>query len=100
MTELPREAASVLAVIPCAVPGGGKPELALSVSLVDTRTGARSALPIVRSESTTRGPLEILTLEVFTADIKLGSYYLHVNAQDRATGALGHAFTTLLVADH
>ena len=98
-TDLPPETASVLAVIPCAVPDGGKPELAISAYLIDTRTGARSAVPIVRSDSVTKGPLEILTLELATADLVPGTYYLHFNAQDRATGSLGHTFTTLIVPE-
>jgi hypothetical protein len=81
------------------VPGGGKPELAISAYLIDTRTGARSAVPIVRSDNVTKGPLEILTLELATADLAPGTYYLHFNAQDRATGALGHTFTTLTVKE-
>ena len=96
MTELPPGTTSVLTVVPCAVPAGGKSELAISAYLVNTRTGARSAVPIARSESITKGPLEILTLELTTADIAPGTYYLHINAQDRASGALGHTFTTLV----
>lgn len=99
LTDLPRETASVLAVIPCAVPGSGKPELALSAYLTDARTGARSTVPIVKSDSITKGPLEILTLELSTADILPGTYYLHFNAQDRATGALGHTFVPLTIKD-
>jgi VWFA-related protein len=97
--ELPPAAESIQVVIPCAVPGGGKPELAISAYLIDTRTGARSAVPIVRSDNVTKGPLEILTLELATADLAPGTYYLHFNAQDRATGALGHTFTTLTVKE-
>jgi hypothetical protein len=97
MTELPTGTTSVLTVVPCAVPAGGKPELAISVYLVDARSGARTAIPIVRSDSVTRGPLEILTMELSTADIAAGSYYLHINAQDRTTSALGHTVTSLII---
>ncbi len=96
--DLPRETASVLAIVPCAVPSGGKPELAISVYLTNQRTGARSDVPIVKSGSTTSGPLEVLTLELFIADIMPGAYYLHINAQDRTSGTLGHVFTTLIIA--
>jgi hypothetical protein len=85
-------------VVPCAVPGGGKPQLAVSAYLVNTRTGARSDVPIVRSDSASKGPLEILSLELYMADVVPGAYYLHFNAQDRATGALGHTFATLVVS--
>jgi VWFA-related protein len=97
LAELPPGTTSVLTVVPCAVPAGGKPELVISVYVVDKRTGARTAIPIVQSNSVTRGPLEILTLELGTADIAAGSYYLHINAQDRTTGALGHTVTSLII---
>lgn len=98
VTEIPRSSASVLAVIPCSVPGGGKPQLGLSVYVVNTMTGVKSIIPIIRSDSVTNGPLETLTLELGIADIDPGSYYLHISAQDRATGSLGHSVTTLVVS--
>jgi hypothetical protein len=95
--EIPNKTASVMAIVPCAVPTGDKPELSVSVYIVDTLSGARSTIPIVRSDSVTKGPLEILTLELGTSDIMPGSYYLHINAQNRTTGALGHTATSFVV---
>lgn len=87
-------------VIPCAVPAGAPADLALTASLIDAATGTRSPLKIASVDRTPKGPLEIMTLEIPTAGIAPGTYYLHFYAQDRAAGSLGHAFTTLLIADH
>jgi hypothetical protein len=95
--ELPRNAASVVAVIPCAVPGGGQPDLALSARFVDAATGGELPVVAVLSGQTQKGPLQILTLEFITSDIPPGTYYLHVYAEDRTSGALGHTFTTLVI---
>jgi hypothetical protein len=97
LTELPRNAASVLAVIPCAVAGGGQPDLAVSARFVDAATGGELPVVAVLSGQTQKGPLQILTLEFITADIPPGTYYLHVYAEDRTSGALGHTFTRLVV---
>jgi hypothetical protein len=45
----------------------------------------------------TRGPYEIVTLEMGTAGIPPGTYYLHIYAEDKASASLGHAFTTLTI---
>jgi VWFA-related protein len=96
--ELPPAAESIQVVIPCAIPGAGQSELTVSASLVKAGSGERSPLTVARMDRAPKGPLEILTLELPTAGIPAGTYYLHFYAQDRATGSLGHAFTTLVVA--
>jgi VWFA-related protein len=95
--ELPTTSASIQVVIPCAFPGGGQSELAISANLVNSTTGERSPLTIARMDRAEKGPLEILTLEISTAGIAPCTYYLHFYAQDRATGSLGHTFTTLIM---
>ena len=89
---------SIQVVIPCAVAGGGRPELALSANLINAASGSRSPLTILRLDRAQKGPLEILTLEIQTAGTAPGTYYLHFYAQDRISNALGHTFTTLSVA--
>jgi hypothetical protein len=97
LSELPAGTASIQVVIPCAVQGGGRPELGLSANLINAASGARSPLSILRMDRVPKGPLEVLTLEIPTAGIAPGRYFLHVYAQDRTAGSLGHAFTTLTI---
>ena len=97
LKELPPNTASIQVVIPCAFPGGGQSELAMSANLVNAASGERSPLTVSRMDRVQKGPLEVLTLELPTANIAPGTYYLHFYAQDRATGSLGHAFTTLAI---
>ncbi len=94
---LPATATSIYVVIPCAVAGGGQPELSLSANLVNSATGERTPIAIGRMDRVRKGPLDILTLEIPTAGIAPGTYYLHFYAQDRAAGSLGHTFTILTV---
>ena len=96
MNECPAAAASLEVVIPCANPGGGTSDLAVTAALVNAATGERSPVAISAMNRTPQGPLEILTLEIPTAAIPAGTYFLHFYAQDRATGALGHSFTALV----
>jgi VWFA-related protein len=100
LANLPADASTIQVVIPCAIPGGGQPELALSANLVNAASGERSPLSILRTDRVQKGALEILTLEIPTAGIASGTYYLHFYAQDRTSGSLGHAFTTLAVPEH
>lgn len=95
-TKLPATATSIYVVIPCAVAGGGQPELSLSANLVNSATGERTPIAISRMDRVRKGPLDILTVEIPTAEIAPGTYYLHFYAQDRASGSLGHTFTTLV----
>jgi hypothetical protein len=97
LSECPSSAAGLEVVIPCANPGGGQSDLAVTAALVNASTGARSPVAIAAMNRAPSGPLEILTLEIPTAGIAAGTYYLHFYAQDRATGALGHSFTTLVM---
>jgi VWFA-related protein len=100
LSELPAGTAGIQVVIPCAVAGGGRPELALSANLIDAASGARSPLTILRLDRVQKGPLEILTMEIGTAGTAPGTYYLHIYAQDRISNALGHTFTTLAISRH
>jgi VWFA-related protein len=97
LAELPAGTASIQVVIPCAVAGGGRPELGLSANLISAASGSRSPLTILRLDRVQKGPLEVLTLELPTANITPGTYYLHFYIQDRQAGSLGHAFTTLTI---
>jgi hypothetical protein len=97
LSELAPTAASIRAIVPCAFPGLGQSELAMSANLVNSATGERFPLTIAHMDRVQKGPLEILTLEIPTAGIEPGIYYLHFYAQDRATGSLGHTFTTLVI---
>jgi VWFA-related protein len=97
LSELPANTASIQTIIPCSVDGGGQPELALSANLVNSESGERIPVSILRMDRTQNGPLEILTVEIFTAEIAPGTYYLHFYAQDRASGSLGHTSTMLVI---
>jgi hypothetical protein len=79
------------------VPAGAPADLALTANLIDAATGARSPVTIVRVDRAPKGPGEVLTIGFRPPDVPPGTYYLHFYAQDRATGSLGHAFTTLTV---
>lgn len=97
LADLSSSVESVRVIIPCAIPGGEKTELALSADLVNAASAERSSIAITVMDKVRRGPLEILILEFTTAGIASGTYYLHFYAQDRASGSLGHSFTTLTV---
>jgi VWFA-related protein len=93
--EVPPGAARLFLVVPCACPGG-EPELLLSVRLVDAVSGAQVPVTAGLSGRLLRGSLEILTLELGAAALPAGTYYLHIYAEDKVSGALGHAVTTLV----
>jgi hypothetical protein len=97
LKEATKTATSILVVIPCAVPGGAEPELALSANLVNAASGERSLVAASLIDAVKKGPLEILTLEIPTAGIAPGTYYLHFYAEDRVSKALGHTFTRLVI---
>jgi VWFA-related protein len=89
--------ASVQVVVPCAVPGGGRPEMGLSANVVNAASGERTPVTILRKDRTQKGPLLILNLEIQTAGIAPGTYFLHIYVQDRVSNSLGHSFTTLSI---
>jgi VWFA-related protein len=86
---------SVRAVIPCAVTGGGPADLTMTVTLVEAVSGRPAPVEAAVAGREARGPLEIVTLDLATAGLPPGRYYLHAYAADKASGSLGHAFTTL-----
>ena len=94
-SEVSPAATAIRVIIPCAIPGGGQPELGLSANLANSASGERTAISILRTDRIQKGPLEILALELPAAGIAPGTYYLQFNAQDRVSGSLGHTFTTL-----
>jgi VWFA-related protein len=94
--EAPPGTARLSVVIPCACPGG-EPELLLSVRLLESVSGTQVPVTASLSGRLLRRPLEILTLELGPADLPAGTYYLHIYAEDKASGALGHAVTTLII---
>ena len=95
--ELPAAASGIQVVIPCSAPGGAAADLTLRATLVDSVSGAQVPIAAAVSNRVQKGPLEILTLDLPTAGIAAGTYYLHFYAEDRASGSLGHTFTTLIV---
>jgi VWFA-related protein len=97
LTAVPVGTPSLQAVIPCALPGAGEPDLAVTAALVNAASGERTPVAIARLDRAPQGPLEALTLEIPTAGLAPGTYFLHFYAQDKTTGSLGHAFTTLIV---
>jgi len=97
LTELPPGVTSLSAVLPCAAAGGVAPELAVSAALVEASSGAQEPLFAAVSGRVRSGPLEILTVELPAIGAGPGTYYLHFYAEDRATGALGHAVATLVI---
>ncbi len=97
ITELPAGVSGIRVVIPCSAPDGATSDLALSASLVNSVSGAQVPVAATISSRVQRGPLEILTLDLPTAGIAAGTYYLHFYAEDRASGSLGHTFTTVVI---
>ena len=98
LTDGPAAGADLTVIIPCAVAGGGQPDLALSAFLVDAASGGRVPVSIARAGTSRKGPLEVLTLDLAVAGVAPGAYYLHFYAQDRATQSLGHTVATLVIA--
>jgi len=96
----PVGATTIQVILPCAVPGGGPSDLALSASLVNAASGARLPVQAAIAGQVRKGPLEIVTLDLPTAGIAAGTYYLHIYAADRVTGSLGHTSTTLVIPPH
>lgn len=85
-------------VLPCAAPGGAAAaDLILTASLVEAATGRQTPVAVGISGRVQKGPVEVLTLDLATAGLAPGSYYLHVYAADRASGSLGHSFTPLAI---
>jgi len=97
LTELPSGITSLSVVLPCAAPGSVAPDLTVSASLVNAASGAQEPLFTAVSGQVRSGPLEILTVELPAIGAGPGTYYLHLYAEDRGTGALGHAVTTLVI---
>lgn len=100
LSELSHHATAIVVIIPCAVSAGGQPDMRISASLVDSASGERSSISILSMTRVHKGSFEILTLELPATDIAPGTYYLHLYAQDRSSGLLGHAFTTLIMPSH
>ena len=97
LSGAPAAAETIQVVVPCAVPGGGPSELALTASLVNAASGAQIPFLATIAGQSRKGPLEILTLDLPVSGIPAGTYYLHIYAADRASGSLGHTFTTLVI---
>ncbi len=95
--EVPPAVSRLSVVIPCAAPGGGEADLVLSARLVEAVSGAQVPAVAALSGRVLKGPLEVLTLGLDLAATPPGTYYLHIYAKDRRSGALGHTFTTLVV---
>jgi VWFA-related protein len=95
--EVPPAVTRLSVVIPCAAPGGGEADLVLSARLVDAVSGAQAPAVTTLSGRVLKGPLEVLTLDLDIAATPPGTYYLHVYAKDKRSGALGHTFTTLVI---
>jgi VWFA-related protein len=95
--EVPAGAGHVAVVVPCAAPGGGEADLVLTVRLFDAVSGAQVPAEASLAGRVLNGTLEVLTLDLPVAATPPGTYYLHVYAKDRRTGALGHAVTTLVL---
>ncbi|HMA53111.1 MAG TPA: VWA domain-containing protein, partial [Acidobacteriota bacterium] len=94
---LPAAASGVRAVVPCSASGGAAADLSLRAALVDAVSGAQALLAASVSGRVQKGPREILTIDLPTAGIPAGTYYLHFYAEERSTGSLGHTVTTLVI---
>jgi VWFA-related protein len=88
----------VLAVVPYAAPGTGEPDVAFSVQLIDAATG--EAVPVAAAQAGTswHPAAAAVTLEIPLAGLAPGTYHLYINAEDRASGTLAHARTTLVIS--
>jgi len=96
--DVPAGAGRVAVVVPCSAPGGGEADLVLTASLVDAATGAQRPADATLAGRVLTGTLEVLMLDVPVAATPPGTYFLHVYAKDRRTGALGHAVATLTLS--
>ena len=56
LADLPSTATSLQVVMPCAFPGGGRAELAMSANLINAASGERSPLTISRMDRVQKGP--------------------------------------------
>jgi VWFA-related protein len=95
---VPAGAGHVAVIVPCLAPGAGEADLVLTVRLVDAVSGAQVPAEASLARRVLNGPLEVLTLDLPVAATPPGTYYLHVYATDRRTGALGHAVATLVLS--
>ena len=88
----------VFAVVPYAVPGATDPDVVFSVGLIDAATG--TTVPVAASAAGTGWhPITpSVTLEIPLAGLAPGTYYLYINAEDRASKTLASARTTLVVS--
>jgi VWFA-related protein len=97
LTELPMTVAYIQVIIPFSVPGGVEPDLALSAYLVNSTSGERSPVTFSRTELKQNGRQKVLTLELPITGFAPGTYFIHFNAEDRASKSLGHTYATLVI---
>jgi VWFA-related protein len=96
--RVPNPTTRLLAVVPYSVPGVAEPDVALAARLVDAASGkAVDAAPVLIAGNP--HPIAAsVTLEIPLAGLAPGTYHLYINAEDRASGTLAHARTTLVIS--
>ena len=96
--SVPKASGRVLAVVPYSSPGVDGSDVAFAVRIVDAAGGrAVEAAPVLAGRSATPNASSV-TLEIPLAGLAPGTYYLYINAEDRASKTLASARTTLVVS--
>jgi VWFA-related protein len=92
-----KEAAKLIAILPCAAAGIAEPDLAVSFSLVKAATNETSPLEFAITNRY-RGPNALTMLaEIALPALEAGPYTLVADAEDKITGATSRAATNFIV---
>jgi hypothetical protein len=96
---VPKSSGHVLVFVPCSVPEGFEPDLALSASVLRQETGENVPATFALVGRARKGPLEIVTLDLPVESLTAGTYHLFVYAQDQSTKTKAYARTSFTVVD-
>jgi VWFA-related protein len=89
--------AKVYCAVPCSVGGIAEPLIGLRAFLVDMRTGARTAVPIILHDKVVWGDLFVQSVELALPDAAPGTYALYFYADEKTTKAAAHIATELVL---
>jgi len=89
------EASNVGVIIPYSASGVLPSDLIIKANLVNSTSGENLAVPFELRESSKRGAVEILRLELSLDGVPSGAYLLYVHIGDKASGAQASAYVPL-----
>lgn len=93
----PAGTAKAYCAVPCSVGGIAEPLVGLRASLIDMRTGARTAVPITLGDKAVRGDLFVQSLELDLPGPAPGTYTLYIYADEKTTKAAAHVAAELVI---